>query len=33
MDVAGGQRGWPVPTKNLVYVDFVDFSGVGPLAL
>ena len=24
---------WLVPTKNLVQVDFVDFSGGGPLAL
>jgi hypothetical protein len=23
----------PVPTKNLVHLDFVDFSGVGPLVL
>ena len=23
----------PVPTKNLVHVDFIDFRGIGPLAL
>jgi hypothetical protein len=23
----------PVPTKNLVRVDFVDFCGIGPVAL
>jgi hypothetical protein len=22
-----------VPTKNLVHVDFIDFRGIGPLAL
>jgi hypothetical protein len=24
---------FPVPTKNLVRVDFVDFRGIGPVAL
>jgi len=23
----------PVPTKNSVHIDFLDFSGTGPLAL